>query len=86
VILTERGVDAHRETQLVTLAWLADGRWQHRAIDRAVVASTRSVVDLAAYGIPVTSNNAKAFVQYIADFEAANLGTLPVVTVARQLG
>jgi hypothetical protein len=60
VLVTERGIDAHKDTQLLTLAWFADGRWQQRAIDRAVVASTRSVVDLAAFGIPVTSNNAKS--------------------------
>ena len=86
VLVTERGVDASKETLFITLAWFADGRWHQKVIDRSVVASARSVVDLAAFGIPVNSNTASKFVRYIADFEAANLDALPVGNVVHQLG
>ena len=40
-----------------------------RRFERSVVADNRSVVKLAAFGAPVTSNTAKVVVQYISDFE-----------------
>jgi hypothetical protein len=86
VILTERAVDVQRGTRVVTVAWFADGRWHTRDVDRDVIASARSVVDLAAYGLPVNSNNARDVVAYLADFEAANPDALPATQVARQLG
>lgn len=86
VILTALSHDAHRQTQAVTLAWLRDGKWHQRVVDREVVASTRSVIELAALGLPVHSNNAWQFVAYVADFEAHNLDKLPVTKFSRQMG
>jgi hypothetical protein len=86
VILTELSRDTHKNTEAVTLAWYRDGQWRQRVIDREVVANARSIVELAALGLPVNSNNANSFVAYIADFEAQNLDTLPATKFARHLG
>ena len=87
VLLTERHVDIGRETQCVTIAWRRDGKWWKRVLERKLIANARTIVEeLAAYGAPVTSNNAKCLVQYLAEFEAVNINALPVGKVASQLG
>ena len=85
ILITERGKDAHRDAEVVTLAWWRDDRWQTVTVDRKIVASARSIVELASHGIPVTSNNSCMLVQYLSDFEAANLENLPLVRVSHKM-
>ena len=68
------------------MAWRREGEWNRRVVNREAIASARTIVDLAAFGLPVTSNNAKSFVQYLSDFETANIDVLPRIRVAKQLG
>jgi len=86
VIITERSRNIQTGTELVTIAWLRDGKWTIQIVERKVIASSRLIVDLAALGVPVTSNNARTLVQYLADFEAQNLDRLPVAKVSHQMG
>ena len=72
--------------KLVTIAWLARDTWVQRIVGREQIADRRKVVDLAAFGAPVSSNNAGDVVQFLADFEALNAATLPHVKVSSQLG
>lgn len=46
-------------------------------VDKAVLASSNKVTELARSGIAVTSENARAFVRYIADLENLNYSTIP---------
>jgi putative DNA primase/helicase len=86
VFIAERGVDSQRNVEMLTITWPRDGKWQTHAVDRAQIADARSIVALSAYGLPVTSNNAKHLVQFLADYEAANLEHLPVVRVTSRMG
>lgn len=87
VLITARHVDINGDSESVTLAWRRDGAWHQYTAERSIIASSRNIVDeLAAFGGPANSNNAKELVQYLADFETANLAHLPVTRVSRQLG
>lgn len=55
-------------------------------IDKGVIVSTREILELANYGILVNSNNAKLLVQYLYDFESANLKELPTLLMSKKLG
>jgi putative DNA primase/helicase len=81
-----RGRDAARGTEYVCLVWFREGVWRRRIVEREVLANTQKILALAAFGLPVTSNNARLMVQYIADFEAANIEKLPTANVSRKLG
>lgn len=66
VFLVARSLDIATQTHFVTLAtgWPALGsRMLHVPLE--AVASTRTIVGLAAKGLPVTSNSAKAMVDYL---------------------
>ena len=86
VLVTERGCDVHRGTETVTLAWHREGRWHERVVDRNIVATARAITELAAYGLPVTSNNSRMLVQFLDEFQAANLEHLPVTSVSHKMG
>jgi hypothetical protein len=65
VVISHRLVNLANDTESVRLSFLRDGRWQQHTAGRAVIASRRLIVDLAAVGLPVTSNNAGALVQFL---------------------
>ncbi len=45
-----------------------------------------SPIELANFGIPVNSGNSKAFVKYLAELEAENQDTIPIVETVSKLG
>jgi hypothetical protein len=55
-------------------------------VDHKVIANARTVVDLAAHGLPVTSNNARSLVQFLDEYEALNLAHLPAACVSHTMG
>lgn len=52
-------------------------RWRTTIVDRVVLASANKVTDLARFGISITSQTAKSFVQYMADMETLNYDSIP---------
>jgi hypothetical protein len=86
VVISGRLRDESQETESFQLAWFWDGKWQFVVVDRETAFTTRSIVRLAKHGFPVTTNNAAVVVQFLADFERANLANLPKSQVTCQLG
>lgn len=86
VLIVERGKDARRGQELVTLAWHRDGAWHRRVVGRGEVADQRSILRLAELGLPVTCINARTLIQYLDEFEATNLPHLPSVRVSHKMG
>ncbi len=87
LVVVGRCLDVENATELLVVAWRQDGQWTQRTAERVKLAAARSIVDeLAAFGAPITSNNAPDVVQYLADFEHANYSVLPVVHVSHRLG
>ena len=86
IVITRRLIDVQSKAESLELAWRKDNHWQSKIVPRAMVASARSIVELAAFGLPVTSNNAAELVQFLADFEALNLEILPNARTTEQLG
>jgi hypothetical protein len=86
LLVTRRIVSTSDATELVELAWMRDGARQRHIVPRAQIATPRTLVELAAYGLPVTSHNAPDLVRYLADFENENIAVLPRERVTSQLG
>jgi hypothetical protein len=86
ILIIERCQSLDDDVAYLTLAWLVDGRWHTRVVPRAVIASRNKLIECAAFGLPVNSNNAPAVVAYFEAFEAENEKFLPVTIVTRQQG
>ena len=85
VVIAARGVDTRNHQEFLRLVWPRDGGWREHTLNRAAAADARKLVEFAGIGLPVTSNNAKALVEYLAAFEATNLDALPVERVTSRL-
>lgn len=56
----------------VALVVKIKGKWREICVDKEMIASASKIVELSRYGIRVTSENARALVQYLSDIEALN--------------
>ena len=86
IVVTQRYKDIADGTEHVELAWLRDGVWQKQIVARRNIADARAIVALADVGLPVTSENARHVVRYLADFEAQNLPHLQPARVSAHMG
>lgn len=70
-----------------TLAWLHQGTWCTRAVDRGVGCDSRAIVGaLGSEGAPVGSHNAGEVVKFLAEFESWNQTKLKPRTCTSRLG
>ena len=86
ILIVDRLHDVSRDVEVTEVAWLRDGHWQTTLVDRDVIATSRSIVALAAKGAPITSNNASTAVQFLSEFETANLERFPASISTSQMG
>lgn len=86
LLITRRLSNLDTYQEQLCLAFSRDGVWKQDIYDRRVLLNHRNLTDIANSGLPVNSINAKEIVKYLADFEAANLGDLPVDAVVSSLG
>lgn len=68
------------------IAFKTRNRWKEVIIDREVVRSNNKIVSLSKYGVNVTSENARALVQYLADIESMNESIIPEQKSTSKLG
>ena len=86
IVITRRLTEIDGRNQSVELAWFRDGGWKTEVVSREITAKARTIVDLAAHGLPVTTSNADDLVEYLAEFETANLPVLPQSRVTHHMG
>ena len=66
------------------LAVKKNGEWKEGIFLKSKVYGTP--IDLANFGIPVNSSNARWFVRYLAELEADNEGQIPIIEAVSKLG
>ena len=86
ILITRRLTEIAGRNQSVEVGWFRDGEWKTEVVSREIIAKARSIVDLSARGLPVTTTNADDLVDYLADFETANLSALPQSQVTHHMG
>ncbi len=70
------GEDIRSGRMFLDLRYRHRGREQGQWVNRAVAMNARKLVDMAEFGLPVTSANATQVVRYLDAFEAYNAGDL----------
>lgn len=86
VFIGGRMSDIHDGSESMELVYRRAGSWRRHTVERAIIASRGEIVKLAAVGIPVTSGNAGAMVEYLAEFENTNIEHLPHARLSGQMG
>lgn len=77
VLPVERLVNIDTGEEKLKLAFRKGPIWRRIIVDKEVLASANKVPSLAKSGVAVTSQNARAFVEYISDMENLNYDLIP---------
>jgi hypothetical protein len=72
--------------EYVTLAWIADGTQRSVTVERKIIAKKSQIVDLASYGLPITSTNADRIIDYLFAYEKTNAHCIDKVEATHKLG
>lgn len=85
-LITGRTIDIDEENQGLRLSWSRGNGFSHRVVDRGMLFDARRITGLIDFGYAVTTTNAKFQVDYLAQFEAENLLTLPTAKTTSHFG
>ena len=77
IMPVERLVNIDTGEEKLQLAFRKGTIWRKIIVSKTVLASSNKVTELAGSGIAVTSQNARAFIQYISDMENLNYDLIP---------
>ena len=77
IMPVERLVNIDTGEEKLQLAFRKGTIWRKIIVSKTVLASSNKVTELAGSGIAVTSQNARAFIQYISDMENLNYNLIP---------
>ena len=77
IMPVERLVNIDTGEEKLQLSFRKGTIWRKLIVSKTVLASSNKVTDLAGSGIAVTSQNARAFIQYISDMENLNYDLIP---------
>lgn len=82
----ERLVNIDTGIEKLRITYSKGKKWREIIVDKRTLASANSIVQLADMGIAVTSENARAMVQYISDIENKNYDLIPERKSVGRLG
>ena len=86
IMPVERLVNIDTFEEKVNLAFYKSKRWRNIIVSKEITAVASKITNLAARGIAVTSENAKALVKYLCDIENMNLEIIPEHESVGRLG
>lgn len=73
-------------TEKLRIAFRKGRQWRNEIYERRTIASAHNILELANYGVAVTSENARYLVQYLHDVENLNYGIIPQHNSVTRLG
>ena len=85
ILITEILENVDDGTEKLRIAFFKNG-WKTFLCRRSVPASNTKIIDLADYGVDVSSDNAKYLVKYLADLTAYNLDVIPRYKATSKVG
>lgn len=86
IMPVHRYTDIDTGIEKLVIAFKRDDEWRTIMCERGQIASASKIVDLANKGVAVTSENAKALVQYLSDAENLNLKRIPANKSVGRMG
>lgn len=86
IMPVERLVNIDTGEEKLKLAFRKGTSWRRIIVSKTILANANKVTELAGSGIAVTSQNARAFVQYISDLENLNYDMIPERKCIGRLG
>lgn len=86
ILITKRLLNAETGTEKVRLAFCKGAKWREITVDKEIIASAQKIVNLAKYGVSVTSESAKLLVRFLSDIENLNIMDIESATSTSKFG
>lgn len=86
IIITRTMTDLITGKEDVELTWRKDNVVRSMQVPRSFISSNTKIVQLSDNGVPVTSSSANLLINYLADFEVLNPGTIEHQMSTRRFG
>lgn len=86
VLPLERMKNLQTGEEQIRIAYMRNHSWTEIVVPKTLIASANKIVSLSAYGISVTSENAKLLVKYLSDVENGNEDHIPIQMSTSKLG
>ena len=86
IMPVKRYINADSGEERLELAYKKGNVWHSRIIEKSVIASSSSILQLAAFGVVVNSENAKALSTYLLEIENMNYNQIPEEISIGRLG
>lgn len=86
ILPAERLKNMETGEEYVVIAFFRRGRWEQLKVKKTVIASANKIVQLADYGVAVTSENAKELVRFLSEVEMINDDYIKVKNSTSKLG
>lgn len=86
ILPVQRMVNAETGKEKVKIAFKKGSKWKEIVVDKGVIASANKIVQLADYGVSVTSETAKTLVSFLADLENMNINDIACRVSTSKLG
>lgn len=86
IMPVERLINIDTGLEKLKIIYSKGKRWRDVIVEKKVLASSTKIVDLADYGIAVTSENAKPLIRYLSEIENLNYDIIPEKKSFSRLG
>lgn len=86
ILIKKRLINAESGKEKVVIAFCKAFRWKEITIDKGVIASSNRIVQLADYGVSVTSESSKLLVKFLSDLENCNVDIIATAVSTSKLG
>ncbi len=86
IMPVERLINIDTGFEKLKIIYSKGKRWREVIVEKKVIASSTKIVDLADYGIAVTSENAKPLIRYLSEVENLNYDIIPEKKSFSRLG
>ena len=86
IIISERVFNVDTQTEKLEIAFKYFGKWRRVLFPRSTVFNSRQIINLADFGVPVSSESAKYLVKWFDALSDANQNLIPVTRSVSRLG
>lgn len=76
ILIAQRLMNAETGKEKVKIAFQKGFKWKEIVVDKGMIASSNKIVNLADYGVSVTSETSKSLVKFLSDLENFNIQEL----------
>lgn len=76
ILIAQRLMNAETGKEKVKIAFQKGFKWKEIIVDKGMIASSNKIVNLADYGVSVTSESSKSLVKFLSDLENFNISNI----------